>query len=36
VMNWIHRYNAKGPEGIPYQHSGGRPPFLTKRSRPRS
>jgi len=28
VMGWVHTYNAVGPEGVAYQHSGGRPPFL--------
>ncbi|MGH2952384.1 MAG: helix-turn-helix domain-containing protein [Solirubrobacterales bacterium] len=36
VMNWIHLYNAQGPAGMHYQHSGGRTPFLANRSRQRS
>jgi transposase len=36
VMNWIHLYNTKGPAAVQYQHSGGRTPFLPKRSRQRS
>lgn len=34
VMGWVHRYNTTGPEGVAYQHSGGRPPFLPKMSKP--
>lgn len=34
VMGWVHRYNAAGPAGVAYQHSGGRPPFLPKMSKP--
>jgi hypothetical protein len=36
VMGWIHRYNMVGPAGVAYQHSGGRPPFLPKMSKPPS
>lgn len=35
VMGWVHRYNAKGPDALLYQHSGGRTPFLTKQNKPR-
>jgi hypothetical protein len=33
VMDWVHQYNALGPESLHYQRSGGRPPFypVTKR-----
>jgi transposase len=30
VLNWVHRYNAQGPEALIYRRSGGRPPFLTR------
>ena len=30
VMGWVHRYNAEGPTGILYEHSGGRSPFLPR------
>lgn len=26
VMGWVHRYNAEGPSGVIYRHSGGRTP----------
>lgn len=29
VLNWVHSYNAQGPAGLVYRHSGGRPPLLT-------
>jgi len=35
VMNWVRLYNTQGPDGIQYRHSGGRTPFLAKRSKPR-
>jgi hypothetical protein len=28
IINWVHTYNTKGPEGIVYRHSGGRAPLL--------
>jgi hypothetical protein len=31
VMNWVHKYNEHGPDGIEYRHSGGQPPFLSER-----
>ena len=34
VMGWVHRYNEAGPEGVAYQHTGGRSPFLPKMSKP--
>lgn len=34
VMGWVHCYNAAGPAGVAYQHSGGRTPFLPKMSKP--
>jgi transposase len=36
VMGWVHRYNVAGPEGVAYQHSGGRTPFLPKMSKLKS
>jgi hypothetical protein len=43
VMGWLHAYNEHGPEALPYQRSGGRPPFaqilpprLAIRSAPRN
>jgi hypothetical protein len=28
VMGWLHAYNEHGPTALPYQRSGGRPPFV--------
>ena len=28
VMDWIHKYNAEGPESLHYRRTGGRLPFL--------
>lgn len=33
VMSWVHLYNAQGPEGIVYERTGGRPPFLAQNRR---
>jgi transposase len=30
VLGWLHRYNAVGPEGVQYQHSGGRSRLLNE------
>lgn len=30
VLNWVHIYNAQGPAGLVYRHSGGRTPFLSQ------
>lgn len=27
VHDWIHLYNAKGPDALEYKRTGGRPPF---------
>ena len=27
VMEWLHAYNAQGPEALVYRRTGGRPPF---------
>src|ERR671912_2345537 len=41
VMEWLHLYNARGPEALAYQRTGGRPPPLpghrgrSRRDRPR-
>ncbi|PSN05823.1 hypothetical protein C7293_31210 [filamentous cyanobacterium CCT1] len=31
VMEWVHRYNAQGPDALTYRHSGGHPPLCQKR-----
>jgi transposase len=33
VLNWVHLYNEQGPDGLFYQASGGRSPFLANRSK---
>ena len=30
VMNWVHAFNAKGPDAIHYRRTGGVPPFSTE------
>ncbi|WP_080811337.1 helix-turn-helix domain-containing protein [Halomicronema hongdechloris] len=32
VMEWVHRYNAHGPDALTYQRSGGHPPLCRMRS----
>lgn len=27
VMEWVHRYNASGPDSLVYRHTGGHPPL---------
>lgn len=27
VMDWVHRYNQEGKDGLRYQRTGGRPPL---------
>ena len=36
VLNWVHRYNLTGPEGVAYRHTGGRRPFLPRSNSTRS
>jgi transposase len=35
VLNWVHTYNAQGPAGLAYRHSGGRTPLLNPNSEPK-
>src|SRR3712207_5655546 len=28
VMDWLHAYNAHGPDALIYRRTGGRPPFV--------
>ena len=30
VLRWVHAYNASGPDGVTYRHTGGRRPFLAR------
>ena len=36
VLDWIHRYNAQGPDALTYRRTGGRAPLLTSNSLDRS
>jgi hypothetical protein len=36
VMDWIHRYNASGPDALRYRHTGGPTPLLRRRKPSRS
>ena len=36
VLDWVHRYNEHGPDGLAYRRTGGRAPLLTRRGRNRS
>jgi hypothetical protein len=36
VLDWIHRYNAQGPDALTYRRTGGRAPLLTSAKRNRS
>ena len=35
IMEWVHRYNEKGPDALVFKQTGGHPPFV-KRSRNRN
>ena len=35
VMDWVHRYNAEGPESLIYRRTGGNLPLLTSQSKSR-
>jgi transposase len=35
MQQWVHRYNAGGPEAVSYRRTGGRPPLRRDRGRPR-
>jgi hypothetical protein len=35
VMEWLHLYNAGGPEALTFRRTGGRPPLPRDRGRPR-
>ena len=36
VMEWLHLYNAGGPEALTFRRTGGRRPLFAPRSRPGS
>ncbi|EXJ16151.1 helix-turn-helix domain-containing protein [Imhoffiella purpurea] len=31
LIRWVHRYNDAGPQALVFEHTGGVPPFLTRR-----
>lgn len=35
VMNWVHKYNAEGPESLHYRRTGGNLPLLTSQRKNR-
>ena len=34
VLNWVHDYNAQGPDALTYRRSGGPAPFCARSSPP--
>jgi hypothetical protein len=34
VMEWLHRYNERGPAALGYRRTGGRPPFAPRSRQP--
>ena len=36
VMEWVHLYNASGPEALAYRRTGGRRPFFARAAPPNS
>jgi transposase len=36
VHNWVHKYNASGPERLCYRRTGGMPPLFRKQNRNKS
>ena len=30
VQGWVHLYNERGPQGLVFKRSGGRPPFVRR------
>lgn len=36
VQDWVHKYNAQGPEALTYRRSGGRRPFALQNKPPGS
>ena len=33
VMDWVHAYNAQGPDTLAFRRTGGRPPFARRSQR---
>jgi transposase len=36
VMDWVHAYNAQGPDALAVRRTGGRRPFFARAAKPNS
>ena len=36
VMEWVHAYNAQGPDALAFRRTGGRRPFFARAAKPSS
>ena len=36
VMDWVHAYNAQGPDALTFRRPGGRRPFFARAAKPSS
>jgi hypothetical protein len=36
VMDWVHAYNAQGPDALAFRRTGGRRPFFARSAKPNS
>ena len=36
VMDWVHAYNAQGPDALTFRRTGGRRPFFARAAKPNS
>ena len=36
VMDWVHAYNAQGPDALTFRRTGGRRPFFARAAKPSS
>ncbi len=34
VMDWVHAYNAQGPDALAFRRTGGRRPFFVRGAKP--
>lgn len=35
IMEWVHRYNEKGPDALVFKQTGGHPPLCQTQSKPK-
>src|SRR4029078_4288896 len=35
VMDWVHAYNAQGPDALTFRRTGGRRPFFARAAKPK-